>query len=188
MAQNLVTFLLVLFTAFIVGTGVFLWQETEKENLQDQLTESQDLFGKEKVSLQADLGACGTQLTLAAEEKEALEKQATNLTEQLVRDRASYVDLQKKCCKGAWKDGVCMISTCIDSDVNEKPNDIYIKGSVTYTDQNGIATTVYDECSGTNLQVNELWCYESPKGSGNYVQGRMVYDCPKGCLDGACLK
>ena len=160
MAQNLITFLLILFSAFIVGTGVFLWQESEKETLQDQLA-------KEKAVIETDLSACRTQLSLADKEKE---------------------DLSKKYCKGNWKDGVCIMASCVDSDVNEKPNDIYIKGSVTYSDQNGIATTVYDECSGTNQQVNELWCYESPKGSGNYVQGRMVYDCPKGCLDGACLK
>jgi len=80
------------------------------------------------------------------------------------------------------------MKTCVDSDVNEKPDDIYIKGSVTYTDENGISTTIYDECTGSKIQVNEMWCYESPQGSTNYVQGRMIYNCPKGCLDGACIK
>lgn len=97
-------------------------------------------------------------------------------------------DIEQKKCKGTWKNGVCVQSSCIDSDVNEKPDDIYIKGSVSYTDNNGVATTVYDECTGSKQQVNEMWCYESPSGSGNYVQGRMVSDCPNGCLDGACIK
>jgi len=44
----------------------------------------------------------------------------------------------------------------------------------------------YDECNGSSTQVNEMWCYESPAGSGNFVPGRTVYDCPYGCLDGAC--
>ena len=53
-----------------------------------------------------------------------------------------------------------------------------------FTDGNGVGTTVYDECSGSKLQVNEMWCSESTNGSGNYVQGRTVYNCPKDCLDG----
>ena len=84
--------------------------------------------------------------------------------------------------------GICVTSSCVDSDVNEKPDDIYIKGNVTYTDENGVATIVNDECIGSKEQVNEMWCYESPQGSGNYVQGRMIYDCPNGCLDGACVR
>lgn len=77
--------------------------------------------------------------------------------------------------------------TCLDSDVNEKPDDIYIKGSVTFTDSQGNETSVFDECTGSKTQVNEMWCYESPAGSGDYVQGKMVYDCKNGCLDGACI-
>ena len=97
-------------------------------------------------------------------------------------------EIKRKTCKGIWKDGVCVKSTCVDSDVNDKPDDIYIKGNVTYTNENGVETVVYDECSGPKIQVNEMWCYESPAGSGNYVPGKMVYNCEKGCLDGACIK
>ena len=78
--------------------------------------------------------------------------------------------------------------SCVDSDVNDKPDDILIKGSVTYIDKSGKEVEVFDECSGSKLQVNEMWCYESPAGSGNFVSGKMVYDCPEGCLDGACIK
>lgn len=79
-------------------------------------------------------------------------------------------------------------TTCIDSDVNEKSNDIYTKGTITLTDKDGEETVRYDECTGSKTQVNEMWCYESPKESGNYVGGRMVHDCPLGCLDGACVQ
>lgn len=96
--------------------------------------------------------------------------------------------IEKAYCKGTWNNGVCLMKTCVDSDVNEKPNDIYIKGKVTYTNEQGVSTVVNDECTGSNLQLHELWCYEMPEGSGNYVQGDMVYDCPRGCLDGACIK
>jgi flagellar basal body-associated protein FliL len=97
-------------------------------------------------------------------------------------------NIEKATCSGTWRNGVCIRTTCIDSDVNDKPNDIYIKGTVTYTDTNDKATTVSDFCSGVGNQINEMWCYESPKGSGNYVQGNMGYTCTKGCFDGACKK
>jgi hypothetical protein len=73
--------------------------------------------------------------------------------------------------------------TCTDSDPN---NDVYTKGSVTTS--LGGQKTVYDYCSGTGKQISEMWCYESPKGSGNYVNGNMMKDCPNGCYDGRCLK
>ena len=75
---------------------------------------------------------------------------------------------------------------CLDSDASEKPDDIYIKGEVVYLDQSGEERTLPDECTGSKTQVNEMWCYESPAGSGQWVPGRMVYDCPLGCFDGAC--
>jgi hypothetical protein len=110
-----------------------------------------------------------------------------------LKQKITTVEKEKKeieqiTCKGVWKNGICIQSSCIDSDVNEKPNDKYIKGSVTYTDENGVSTTVYDECSGSKRQVNEMWCYESPSGSGNYVPGKMLYNCINGCLDGSCIK
>jgi hypothetical protein len=91
-------------------------------------------------------------------------------------------------CKGAWVDGECILNTCIDSDASEDPEDIYIAGSVTTTNHQGVATTRYDTCTGSKRQVNELWCYESPQGSGNFVMGRLVHDCPYGCDQGACVK
>jgi hypothetical protein len=97
-------------------------------------------------------------------------------------------ELGQKLCQGSWKDGACTVLACGDSDGNETPNDIYIKGIVTYTDENGVPATMYDECNGSKTQVNEGWCYESSEGSGNYMPGVMVYDCPFGCFDGACNK
>jgi len=113
-----------------------------------------------------------------------IKKQTADLAAQIVEKE----DIEKKTCSGTWQNGICVKSTCVDSDVNEKPDDIYVKGTVTYTKENGIENVVNDECTGSNEQVNEMWCYESPAGSGNYVQGKMIYNCPKGCLDGACTK
>lgn len=119
---------------------------------------------------------------------EALKVQVKDLEKIASEAAIQKEEIEKKTCKGVWENGICVKSTCVDSDVNEKPNDIYVKGSVTYTNESGVETVVYDECTGSKAQVNEMWCYESPAGSGNYVQGKMVYNCPKGCLDGACIK
>jgi hypothetical protein len=59
-------------------------------------------------------------------------------------------------CAGTLVNGVCMISSCIDSDANEKPDDIFIKGKVTHTNKEGVVNIVYDKCNGTNTQVNEM--------------------------------
>lgn len=75
---------------------------------------------------------------------------------------------------------------CMDTDAHEKPDDIYIKGRVIFLDESGNEATMYDACNGSKTQVNEMWCYESPEGSGDFVPGRMVYNCPNGCFDGAC--
>lgn len=75
---------------------------------------------------------------------------------------------------------------CLDSDGNQKPDDIYIKGEVIFLDKSGNEQTLLDECNGSRTQVNEMWCYENPAGSGQWVAGRMVYDCPLGCFDGEC--
>jgi hypothetical protein len=120
--------------------------------------------------------------------KSQMQSEILVLKKQIDTIEAEKKQIERKTCQGVWKNETCVHSSCVDSDVNEKPNDIYIKGNVTVTDVNGVSTSVYDECSGSKQQVNEMWCYESPSGSGNYVQGKMVYECPNGCLDGACIK
>lgn len=157
----------VLITAVLAGGGMFFWQ--------------QNTYKKQVLDLENQLGQVRNDNTTLRAKMEDLENVASEAA-------AEKEEIEKKACKGVWKDGVCVKSTCVDSDVNEKPDDIYIKGKVTYTDENGVETIVYDECSGSKTQVNEMWCYESPAGSGNYVRGRMVYDCDNGCLDGACIK
>jgi len=78
--------------------------------------------------------------------------------------------------------------TCVDTDAS----DIYTRGRVTYTyiDKNNTKQTnvAYDECNGSGTQLNEMWCYKTTDGSENFVPGRMVYNCPKGCVNGACKK
>lgn len=164
--------------ALLTGIGIYLWQQSQINTL--------------KLQMQSEVNKLKQNITTIEEEKDALKKQVESeisiSSQKALKAEEEKKDIEQKTCKGVWKNGICVQSKCVDSDVNEKPNDIYIKGNVTYTDENGVSTTVYDECSGSKQQVNEMWCYESPTGSGNYVQGRMVYNCSSGCLDGACIK
>ncbi|NOT04716.1 MAG: hypothetical protein HOP27_08975 [Anaerolineales bacterium] len=124
-----------------------------------------------------------------AQENEAFLKHRIADLEQNNSELQHQIDeLGQQLCKGIWKDGACTVLSCGDSDANEKPDDIHIKGIVTFTNEDGAITTIYDECNGSKTQVNEGWCYESPEGSGNYVPGSLVYDCPFGCFEGACNK
>lgn len=163
----LLIFISVLLTVILVGGGFLLFQ--------------QGVIGSRSSSLEYQL----EQMQIEnAELKNRLEDLEIAASEAI----AEKEEIERKTCRGIWQDGVCVQTTCIDSDVNEKPDDIYIKGYVTYTDENGVETTVYDECTPSKTQVNEMYCYESPAGSGNYVAGRMVYDCENGCFDGACIR
>src|SRR3989338_1695889 len=155
--------IIIIMAVLVVGGGVYGWQKyiTKKTQnmLQQQIlqaeAEKQDILQKQII-------------TQAEKEKDALREQSLKVEKE-------KIELEQKYCKGVWKNGVCVIKTCIDSDVNAKPKDIFIKGNVTYSNENGISTTVNDSCSGDGLsggQVNENWCYESPEGSGNYVQGK----------------
>lgn len=65
-------------------------------------------------------------------------------------------------------------------------DDLFVKGNVSYSDRKTAKKTTDDECTGTGLQVNKTYCYENPYGSGNFVPGKIVYNCPLGCSDGAC--
>ena len=153
------------FIIFVAGGGVYGWQVYEAKKTQDTLQKQILQIKKEKQSI--------------------LEKQE----QVILQAEKEKMELEQKYCKGAWKNGVCVVKTCVDSDVNAKPKDIFIKGGVTYTNENGVSTTVYDSCSGDGLsggQVNEGWCFESPEGSGNYIQGKVVFNCNNGCMDGAC--
>src|SRR6266404_4289117 len=44
-------------------------------------------------------------------------------------------------------------------------DDLFVKSSISYSDGKGSKTTSNDECTGTGLQVNKTYCYESPFGS-----------------------
>lgn len=170
----LIVFLLLLITAVVVGGGVFYWQKTGSEKQTNELKASINKMTDEILTLKQEKTRLASEASQAVKAKSDAETKAK--------------EIEQITCKGVWKNGICVKSTCVDSDVNEKPDDMYIKGNVTYTNEKGVETVVYDECSGSKQQVNEMWCYESPAGSGNYVQGKLVTNCPKGCLDGACIK
>jgi len=82
---------------------------------------------------------------------------------------------------------ICVTSNKITSEYWSTA-DIYTQGTTIFSDKSGNLSTVLDYCTGSKLQVNKNWCYESPLGSGNYVDGDIVFDCPNGCVDGACVK
>lgn len=161
-------------TALVVGIGVYLWMDNSNKNA---------IAGLEK---QVDTLTSSVEQTKT--ENDGLKQQVESLGGEISEVTSEKEEIEEKTCTGVWKNGICVKSTCVDSDVNEKPDDIYIKGNVTYTDDNGVETVVSDSCTGSKEQVNETWCYESPEGSGNYVQGTQVTDCDNGCLDGACLQ
>ena len=124
------------------------------------------------------------------EEKKQLESKVTELqtqVEQLQRD----LEEQKKQSSTVQNPSLSQSQSaspsqaktqCLDSD----GKNINIKGYVLITSANGTQRTIYDECTGTGQQVREPWCYEQPQGSGNWVDGLQIYDCPNGCVDGAC--
>lgn len=98
-------------------------------------------------------------------------------------------ELEHKQCTGIWKEGVCSLRTCTDSDAGEGANSIYIRGKVTYTDETGATKETSDECTPNIKQVLEGSCYESPEGSGNFLFQKKPVDCPtKDCVAGACIK
>lgn len=163
-----------IFVIILIAGGVYFWQESKIKKLDDFNTEKINTLNNRMLELEAEKNT-------AEQEKDKAE-QAKDIAEQ------KQDLIERKTCKGEWKNGVCVMKTCVDSDINKRPDDIYIKGNVVYTDVNGVSNTIYDECTGTKKQVNEMYCYESPKGSENYVQGRELFDCPNGCFDGACIR
>lgn len=79
-----------------------------------------------------------------------------------------------------------LLLLCTDSDEGvSKP--IYVQGLVIYRDSRGDIKTRYDECTGSKKQVLEMQCIENPLGSGNYNLAAVVYNCPNGCENGACI-
>jgi len=113
------------------------------------------------------------------------------------------------CCAGIWLLGALFVASlihsenidkepfvvratperravCIDSDINQKPKDIYIKGYVILIDKEGVETKREDYCSSSGLSVHEMWCYEARDGSGDFRNGDRLYPCPRGCFNGAC--
>ena len=162
----IITGIIILLCSGIVGGGVYYWQSTILRQKEALLQQRIDELEENNIDLTRQI--------------EELEQGNSDLDRQIN-------ELKQTTCQGTWKNGECVLQTCGDSDGSEKPDDIFIKGSVTFTDKNGLVTTLYDECNGSNTQVSERWCYENPQGSGNYVPGTMVYNCSLGCFDGACL-
>ena len=111
----------------------------------------------------------------------------TQQLEQEKMDLEKRVDeLGKLSCAGIWEDGKCNTPTCTDSDINDRPNDIFIKGTVSYTSlADGRISKFVDECQGTG-SVIEYICKESREGSGIYDARSEIFPCPAGCLDGVC--
>lgn len=91
-----------------------------------------------------------------------------------------------RACPTELVDGVCKLNNCEYS----YPNNIYTKGFVIVGDYyKGIGQptgTFYDECTSNNKQVAEVVCSGNPNDP--YNMSKAVYNCPKGCANGACIE
>jgi hypothetical protein len=116
-------------------------------------------------------------------------KPSNKLSEMYCEGNLLYSDLYE--CPYGCKDGVCLqqtttttipTTTCTDSDSGL---DYYTKGcvKVCYPNKGGTCVTTCDFCiSDGKGSLNERYC-----GSDNETM-QVVYQCPNGCSDGACLK
>jgi len=112
------------------------------------------------------------------------QKEINNLITQINERASKKINIEdvETNCDGVWQFGKCVPLNCKDSDGDRGSDDVYIKGSIITIDEDGSPNVSWDECSGSKRQVNEGWCTDSGLG------GVMVYDCPNGCSDGACIK
>ncbi len=80
------------------------------------------------------------------------------------------------------------LGSCTDSDGKNPSEKGYVDGWMKDITGDIIESfKIYDECSGSGKQINEMWCYDNPDGKGQ-VRGRMVFDCANGCGWGRCNK
>ena len=129
------------------------------------------------VDLAFNYYALSKKLKNLSEEKTFLEREKSECYKEL-NEKLSDLEKVREGLKG---------SICIDSDINEKPFEEFVKGYVIFIGEDGQKQKIYDECAGNKKQVVEKYCYESPKGSENFVVGSLVKNCAQGCLDGKCL-
>lgn len=89
-------------------------------------------------------------------------------------------------CPTTLVNGECQLNNCSYT----YPNDIYTKGKVTvgdyYRSIGQVSGTFYDECTPDGKQVVKMECSGNPKDP--YNLGKAVYNCPKGCANGICLR
>lgn len=150
----------VLITAIVVGSGVYYWQQVVKRVL---------VFTMErKIS---DLTA------------------SDRLNRAVIQECIKETDYMAKAIN---QQSVCQQNTCEDSDSKEKDNGIYVRGDVFYKyinkDGSQVSAGMSDQCSDDNTQVIEMLCSEIPEKTGDFVPIKEIYNCPKGCQNGACNK
>ena len=71
-----------------------------------------------------------------------------------------------------------VVTTCTDSDEGK---DYYVKGTVTWTDENGVQRSSTDGCRYDGVTLAEVYCGDNPDIAKQYI-------CPNGCSNGACVK
>lgn len=80
-------------------------------------------------------------------------------------------------------------ASCFDSDASSGGEDQkYSKGFVSSPVGGPNVVTQYDKCTGGGTQVFETNCVPTSDGSPSLVTGTLVYSCPNGCVDGACVR
>lgn len=73
--------------------------------------------------------------------------------------------------------------TCRDSD----GDDTKTKGAVTYTDAGGKHVDE-DYCDPTEKSVYEMICHKDSFWSSASLPEKKTVPCPKGCINGACVR
>lgn len=75
---------------------------------------------------------------------------------------------------------------CSDSDAELRSDDMYEKGTVVYYDDGGNKFDIVDECSEPKSTVFEMQC--EVDADGGLDPKSIEIACPKGCIDGACVR
>lgn len=168
-SKNISLWLAVALSALIsgglIGGGIFLWQNYK--------------FGVKEQKMQKQIES----LSYALRQKEGGLKKTFKVDKEKIQEEE---DLEAKKCPGMLVDGACVNLTCIDTDFDRKPDDIYTKGAVIYLDETGEQITAGDKCLNTS-KLNEMECKEVLNGDTKYLAEAVVIDCTYGCEDGKCV-
>ncbi|MFH1221827.1 MAG: hypothetical protein V1492_01945 [Candidatus Micrarchaeota archaeon] len=100
------------------------------------------------------------------------------------------------CFSGGGTGGACAYKNfnCVESDYGQPNNGVFVKGSITFDDENGNKVTRSDQCLDI-VKLDEMTCILNGQAYGHEIVDCSTYECvnpvtadyePCGCLDGKC--